>query len=298
MYNAFEDVMTASIRFSFRGGGQPQTLKAIQNAIMIKAWKNCEAPGMEDVPRATPSRGGIQGLVEAAERNASVTNQQLGEAFQDLQALMGRAGQMVQLASSIAAKLQKMSSQSAPFSNNSDMALVKNCLVQLGIDSPVTKDAAGSLFHLELAKEIGKVILPRLSQPPYVGAVDLVDVYCLVNRARGVGNLVSPADLLKACTSFDQVAVPLMLKQFPSGLNVLQTKSFSDQVILTKITQALEDQPNGLDLTGFSIQLGPSLSLDLLKYYLQLAEDQSLVCRDSAPPLELLFYFPAAPFYS
>ncbi|KAJ9090401.1 Vacuolar protein-sorting-associated protein 36 [Entomophthora muscae] len=244
---------------------------------------------------STSTRGGIQGLVDKAEKSVSQTNQQLGEAFQDIQTLMDRAAPMVQLASSIAAKVQKINSSSV--GEDSDNALIRNYLVQLGIDSPVTKDVAGSLFHQELAKEIGKIIVPLLSQPPYLGAIDLVDVYCIFNRARGVGNLVSPEDILKSCDCFDKLCIPLLLKKFPSGVNVLQAKGFAEDMVISRIMSELKAQSDGLDVTGLSNRLGNGISLEMLNGYLQSAEEKGLICRDSAPPLGILFYFPATPFF-
>lgn len=58
----------------------------------------------------------------------------------------------------------------------------------------------------------------------------MADVYCLFNRARG-SELVSPDDLLQACTCFPQAGVPLTIKQFSTGALVVQSRSHSTEQV-------------------------------------------------------------------
>ena len=58
----------------------------------------------------------------------------------------------------------------------------------------------------------------------------MADVYCLFNRARGT-ELVSPDDLLQACTCFPQAGVPLSIKQFSTGALVVQSRSHSTEQV-------------------------------------------------------------------
>ncbi len=55
----------------------------------------------------------------------------------------------------------------------------------------------------------------------------LTDVYCLFNRARQ-GELVSPDDLLAAARLFPKINPSLSLRQFASGVLVVQSASHSD----------------------------------------------------------------------
>lgn len=58
----------------------------------------------------------------------------------------------------------------------------------------------------------------------------LTDVYCRVNRARGL-ELLSPEDLLNACRMMDNMDLPLKLYLFESGVKVLQLKSLDDESV-------------------------------------------------------------------
>ncbi len=55
------------------------------------------------------------------------------------------------------------------------------------------------------------------------GMMPLPDVYCLFNRARG-DQLVSPEDLRSALAHFPAINASLVLREFASGVKVVQSK--------------------------------------------------------------------------
>lgn len=52
------------------------------------------------------------------------------------------------------------------------------------------RDTAGAVFHKELARELVEFILPIVEREG--GTMSLMDVYCVFNRARGVGKEIAP----------------------------------------------------------------------------------------------------------
>lgn len=64
----------------------------------------------------------------------------------------------------------------------------------------------------------------------------LTDVYCRVNRARGL-ELLSPEDLLNACRQFSALNLPISLRTFDSGVMVIQSSSYSDYEIAESVSQ-------------------------------------------------------------
>ncbi|KAJ3146822.1 hypothetical protein HDU86_008380 [Geranomyces michiganensis] len=77
------------------------------------------------------------------QNNARITTT-VDEAFSDLDALMDKAAEMVKLAESISSKLAQTASTSAAASlgaddDSSEMATFRSYLIELGVDSPVTK---------------------------------------------------------------------------------------------------------------------------------------------------------------
>ncbi len=61
---------------------------------------------------------------------------------------------------------------------------------------------AGARYHTELSRQLADFLAAPLARAR--GLLQLPDVYCLFNRARGT-ELVSPDDLLKAIALFPEV---------------------------------------------------------------------------------------------
>jgi ESCRT-II complex subunit VPS36 len=70
------------------------------------------------------------------------------------------------------------------------------------------------------------------------GMMALTDVYCRVNRARGL-ELLSPEDLIKACRLLEQLNLPIRLRRFDSGVSVLQLQSHSDAYVVKNTALAV-----------------------------------------------------------
>lgn len=66
----------------------------------------------------------------------------------------------------------------------------------------------------------------------------LTDVYCRVNRARGL-ELLSPEDLIQACHMLEQLNLPIKLREFDSGVKVLQLQSHSDANVVKNTALAV-----------------------------------------------------------
>lgn len=113
--------------------------------------------------------------------------------------------------------------------------------------------------------------------------MSLADVYCRVNRARGL-ELLSPEDLLNACQLLKE---PMKLRNFPSGAMVLQLESQDDELtasdtfdlVIKSMSLAVED-----------LAKLRSISLLLAKERLLAAERLGKLCRDHS--LEGLRFYP------
>lgn len=70
------------------------------------------------------------------------------------------------------------------------------------------------------------------------GMMSLTDVYCRVNRARGL-ELLSPEDLLNACNMLEKLNLPIRLHTFDSGVKVLQLQSHSDSVVVDRTLEVV-----------------------------------------------------------
>lgn len=68
----------------------------------------------------------------------------------------------------------------------------------------------------------------------------LTDVYCRVNRARGL-ELLSPEDLLNASRQLASLDLPIVLRVFDSGVMVLQVRSHDDNTIIDIIADLVSN---------------------------------------------------------
>ncbi|GJP56394.1 hypothetical protein CLOM_g15458 [Closterium sp. NIES-68] len=193
---------------------------------------------------------GVGGILRREAEQKQATDRSLQEAFADLNALMAKASEMVKLAERMRQKVQQQQQQQqggstasgemAPSPSSSSSSAVASSeelldlLLQMGIESPVTKETAGALYHRQLSRELADFIGPVLEKTG--GTMLLVDVYCIFNRARGT-ELISPDDLLKACSLWSSFNSPAILRRFDSGILVVQLKTHSDEHVTRKIQE-------------------------------------------------------------
>lgn len=212
------------------------------------------------------------------------TDRSLQDAFQDLNALMSKAKEMVMLAEKMRQKLLSGSNSQAGSTNDDELGSkeeMQDWLLSVGIISPVTKESAGALYHQQLSRQLADFV--RIPLERAGGMINLIDVYCLFNRARGT-ELISPEDLLQACSLWEKFDVPVMLRKFDSGVMVIQNKSHSDEEVFARI-RALVTNPDalraGISASDAAITLG--IAPAMAKEHLLTAESKGLLCRDISP---------------
>ncbi|XP_062207218.1 vacuolar protein sorting-associated protein 36-like [Phragmites australis] len=240
------------------------------------------APAEEDIAIRMPVVG-VSGILRMEQEAWENAGQNLQDAFQDLNALMSKAKEMMQLAEKMRLKLLTNSSAQLN-SNDEEMGSkqdMQDWLLSVGIVSPVTKETAGALYHQQLSLQLADFV--RIPLEKAGGMIALVDVYCLFNRARGT-ELISPEDLLQACSLWEKVDVPVMLRKFDSGVKVIQTKTHSDEEVFARIS-SLAQKPDALQKgispsdAAFTLGIAPALA----KEHLLNAENNGLLCRDVSP---------------
>ncbi|KAM7512167.1 hypothetical protein LguiB_011042 [Lonicera macranthoides] len=193
---------------------------------------------------------GVAGILRKEQEMWESTDKSLQDAFQDLNALMSKAKEMVMLAEKMRLKLLSGSNNQANATNDEETPSkeeMQNLLLSVGIASPVTKESAGALYHQQLSRQLADFVKIPIERAG--GVINLIDIYCLFNRARGT-ELISPDDLLQACSLWEKFDVPVMLRKFDSGVMVIQNKSHSDDEVFARI-RTLVLKPDALR-TGIS----------------------------------------------
>ncbi|CAG5056038.1 unnamed protein product [Parnassius apollo] len=282
------------IKFSFKDGVDPVFYKALNDAVNAKAWERTpqqQHTSSESVNTSTKSpvtpvnskiRSGIVGIERSIEEHHRATDESISVAFQDLRKLMEKAKDMVSISKTISTKIREKQGDIS----EDDTVRFKSYLMSLGIDDPVTRDAfrSDSDYYVGLAQQISDMMVAVLMDCG--GIMSLADVWCRVNRARGL-ELISPEDLLNACKLLGTIGAPMSLRKFPSGACVLQLNSQSDEEIAKVTGQLLEE--NG-SLTPVKLSQLANVSVLLARERLFTTERRGLACRDES--IEGLAFYP------
>jgi ESCRT-II complex subunit VPS36 len=280
-------------------------LGAIQSALASGVFR--DATNAADHASASPSPeasfrtagAGIGGIVREARVRERHVDRTLEQAFGDLSALMSNAKAIVDLAAKLRATGEReLSDFDQMMTNMGILNPVTSSVAgsvgtgNMGILNPVTSSMAGSDYHTQLAKEMADYLPPLVQREG--GMILLTDAYCLINRARGT-QLISPQDCLTAASLLRNLATPLRLQEFSSGVKVIVADGAVEQVA-QRIRQELEteaDQRRRASNTWHPLSDAPSLSplelsdrwhisIILAKQYLCVAEQQQILCRDES----------------
>jgi len=303
------------VRLSFRRGGDKTFYAALKKALQAKEWDvdrklrsrrpaaSSQVSG-DNLDQHRTTTIGIDGILRTIDLDARDKEDDMQEALSDLEALMTRAKDMVSLAQSLNAKVIENKAGQSEDAASADQAstVVWQSLTSLGLQAPaVTSEmvADDKEYHLQLAKELGSVLLgtgkgrnsvPVMQDGPKA-MIGLDEIWCLWNRARGVA-LVSPKDLKQACEQLPLVTKPqIRLRTFKSGLTVLHLPYFSEEAFASRICSTLAPEVSDNGSEGDAVVPGVStldvarkegLSVVLTERMLELLEQQrqSVIARD------------------
>ncbi|GIY25005.1 vacuolar protein-sorting-associated protein 36 [Caerostris extrusa] len=266
------------VKFSFRGGGDKEFFNALSDALAKKAWEDPSA----SYPKGKKYRAGIVGIERQIRDRNEATDGTISEAFEDLKCLMKMAKEMVMLSKSVIQKLKEKQSNIT----EDETIQFKSQLLSLGISDPVTKSEYGSghTFHMELAKQLAEALIKPLQEAG--GILSLTEVYCRVNRARGV-ELISPEDLLNACLLLGKLNLPMKLHKFDSGVMVLRANTYDITDEAHKITEILSEKGS---LTADELSILTKVTLVIAKERLLYLEKIGIACIDDS--IEGLRFYP------
>ncbi|XP_028177444.1 vacuolar protein-sorting-associated protein 36 [Ostrinia nubilalis] len=283
------------IKLSFKDGIDPAFYKALQDAIASKAWERptpISSPMSSSSPSSTPRpsvtpvnskiRSGIVGIERSIEEQHRATDQSISVAFKDLTKLMEKAKDMVVISKNISTKIREKQGDIS----EDDTVRFKSYLMSLGIDDPVTRDTfrSDSDYYMGLSQQISDMMVAVLMECG--GIMSLADVWCRVNRARGL-ELISPEDLLNACKLLQTIGAPMSLRKFPSGACVIQLNGHRDEEVAKTTSEMLEDNNY---LTPVKLSQIANVSVLLAREHLLITERLGLACRDES--IEGLAFYP------
>jgi len=246
---------------------------------------------------------GITAIKQEIDDKVREKENTLNLAFTDLQGLMDRAKDMVIIAQEFKRKLlDKEGSSQGSNSNYSDAMDMASMLADLGMIAPVTKEASGRHYERELSRQLADYLIKTKVVEASGGFLTLPDAYCRYNRARGT-ELASPADIVAAVSLFPSIGAPFCIKVLASGVKVIQSASYTDEVVCRNIKELLvgsekgervrynvenETRPPWLEgigdgLTAVEAASHLSVPLPVAREQLLMAESRGVLCRDEGP---------------
>ena len=312
--NLTEGSLVESIKFSFRAGGEKIFLERLKGALIQRKWLLQSAPpipkplseheigsgskppnGNTSTPSPAPKMVGIAGLERRGQELRKNNEVIIGNAFEDLEALMTSAKEVIALAESFAAL------NSTDSNNQSDTAnaVLSQSASALGLITTKDMLASDSLYVSELSRNLAefltddtKGILKREG-----GIMSLVDLWAVFNRlTRGGVELVSPSDFLSAAELWDKLRLPVRLRRFKSGLLVVQGRDGTDDKTVMSLLswlRELRDQgpPAGVEVSWDWAKYGKGVtaqetaerfrwSVGVASEELEMAEERGALCRE------------------
>jgi ESCRT-II complex subunit VPS36 len=292
-----------SIKLSFRGGGEKIFHERLKDCMIQRKWL---LQGARPVPKpsrpsensssesgtSTPTVERVAGIAGLEQRRRDMRKNNelvIGNAFEDLEALMASAKEIIALAESF----------SSNENGNSESSAVANALGLV-----TTKDMFGggsnseSLYISELSRNLAEFLTDdaRGILRKSGGIVSLVDLWAMFNRARGGVELVSPLDFEKAARLWEKLRLPVRLRQFRSGVLVVQASDRTDEKTIKTILTWLNDLhslPPEKEITWDWREFGRGVtaqdtaerfgwSIGVAEEELEMAEGSGALCREES----------------
>lgn len=303
-----------TIKFSFRMGGAQTFLDRLKSALTQRKWLLQSAPPVPRSAATPPQSGGLSrppngtapspatpqrvvGIAGLEQRGAELrqNNQAvIGTAFEDLEALMTSAKEVIQMAEQFARQ-----SNGHAEGDSDARKLISDSASALGLVT--TKDMLGSgssaeqLYVTELSRDLAEFLTDDRKGVlrKEGGIMSLVDLWQVFNRTRNGIELVSPLDFEKAANLWDSLSLPVRLRRFKSGLLVVQERSRTDEKTISTLLSWLRnghDASHSEDVelrrafgTGVTAQEAAERfgwSVGVATEELEMAEEIGALCRD------------------
>jgi ESCRT-II complex subunit VPS36 len=302
-----------SIKFSFRAGGEKIFHERLKGALIQRKWLLRNAPPIpkplqppslerdgsepisshESSSRPQSTSVGIAGLEQRGLQSRKINEAVIGSAFEDLEALMASAKNIVALAERFASETGQDSGAGSAQATEA----FSESAAALGMVT--TKDLLGgtsdSLYVSELCRNLAEYLTDDRKGvlKGEGGIMSLVDLWAVFNRSRNGVELVSPSDFEKAARLWEELRLPVRLRQFRSGLLVVQRSDWSDEKVIVQLKawlQELHSSPSagvGVDWTRFGHGVTAQeaarrfgWSVGVAGEELEMAEEKGVLCRE------------------
>lgn len=102
----------------------------------------------------------VPGLLRKEQEKQEQRNRNLEDAFRDLDGLMQKAGEMVQMGEMLRLRVRKDCEEGGALDAGVGQEM-DDLLLDVGIVNPVTKESAGALYHKQLSRQVNCLVVMR-----------------------------------------------------------------------------------------------------------------------------------------
>ena len=306
-----------SLKLSFRSGGEKIFHERLKGAMLQRKWLLQNAPPVPrpDIPsnsspdglltlsgkqwgEAPPSRSNIVGIAGLERRGMELRKNNemvLGNAFEDLEALMASAKEIIALAERFATKGSDGGTEGAK-------EILQESATALGMittkDMLTSSTSSETLYLSELSRNLAEYLTDDAKGilRKEGGVMSLVDLWAVFNRARGGVELISPLDFEKAACLWDKLNLSVRLRQFKNGLLVVQRHDWTDDKTIAQLLnwlQSLHTSPPSGDAYWDCEAFGRGVtaqeaaqkfgwSVGVATEELDMAEEHGALCREES----------------
>ena len=285
------------VKLSFRAGGEKIFHERLKGAMVQRKWLLRNAPPVPSpqhaqqgddtssvssgTPSSAPSRVGIAALERLGAETRRKNEQVIGGAFEDLEALMASAKDIVALAEKFAKETGKAGVNDSETGN-----ILSESALALGMIT--TKDMLGSggnsesLYLSELSRNLAEFLTDdaRGVLQREGGIMSLVDLWAVFNGSRNGVELISPSDFEKATRLWERLRLPVRLRRFKSGLLVVQRSDRSDEKTISQIQVWIQNMPTLCGVTAQETAQQFGWSVGVASEELEMAEEHGALCRE------------------
>ena len=303
---------TECVKFSFSAGGEKIFYERLKGAMVQRKWLLQNAPPLPDSYQSStsgqPNIVGPDGIIRPPterERTVGIAGLErqglqlrkkneavIGSAFEDLDALMASAKEIIALAESFSKKSDDGSTETNQLIAESAKAL----------DMVTTKDMLGSsagsesLYLSEMSRNLAEYLTDDAKGilRKEGGIISLVDLWAVFNRARGGVELISPMEFEKAARLWEKLKLPVRLRQFKNGLLVVQQADRTDDKTIAQLLAWLQElhhtppsdninwdyETFGRGITAQEAAQRFGWSVGVASEELEMAEEKGALCRE------------------
>jgi len=280
---------TMRVEFGHKGNVD-DAYQAIRAAMTEKVWEKVKIEQVviqqkreaeTRIDTSDAAQLGLAGIRRREKIEKSHREEAVSAGFADLDSLIRRAQELVEIANQLRAKTVDPREQSD----------VESILGGLGITSPVTLENTGGnrdLYLEQLSRQLAQFLTEPLDK--LGGFITLVDAFCVFNRARATTELVSPPDFHSAVRMFP--ALKLSLEMRPVGASktlaiVKRGGFFGGHESAKRLRQLAKDRGS---IAPLDLVQEFHVTLQIANEQLEDAEQRQLLCRDRGDQGEMRFF--------